>query len=171
MSENDHQEVISSLSSDHGTVFFSWEFFEFPTYERSRNWYIWTGLGVAALLLYAVIAANLLFGMIVALSVLTVVMLQRNNREVLVQITEEGVMVGNRFYGYGVIKNFFIIYNPPFTKTLYLEPGALTSPRIPIPLHDQNPVTVRETLLKYLVEDIEQDDEPLSDKLSRLFKW
>jgi hypothetical protein len=35
---------------------------------------------------------------------------------------------------------------------------------------EQNPLKVREHLLKYLVEDVEQEREPLSEEYSRFLK-
>ena len=86
------------------------------------------------------------------------------------KITEDGIVINGKLYEYKVIKNFYIIYEPPEVKTLYFEPKSLLSPRIPIALEDQNPVEIRQILRQYLTEDIDREDEPVSDQTSRLLK-
>ena len=86
------------------------------------------------------------------------------------KITEDGIAINGKLYEYKVIKNFYIIYEPPEVKTLYFEPKSLLSPRIPIALEDQNPVEIRQILRQYLTEDIDREDEPVSDQTSRLLK-
>ena len=42
--------------------------------------------------------------------------------------------------------------------------------RLTIPLGNKDPLFVRNNLLKYLSEDLERTDEPMSESLARLFK-
>ena len=84
-------------------------------------------------------------------------------------INEDGVVLGSKFIAYKEIKDFFIIYEPPEVKTLHLEFNQGWRPRLAVPLGEQNPLAVREVLLKYLAENTERTEEPLSDYLSR--KW
>ena len=156
--------------ADHGKVFFLWKFSEFTKHERGKNWYIIAGIVALLLLVYSAFSANLLFALVIIIFILVILMFQRNTDEVEFQIHEDGISVNRNFYDYKDIKNFFIIYEPPQVKTLYFEPKSLFSPRIPIPFKDQDPVKIREVLLGYLEEDLDQENEPLSDQISRLFK-
>jgi len=169
MAEN-KQKNNQEDSKDHGEIFFNWKFSEFPRYQRNRSWYIWGAIVSVGLLIFSVFSGNLLFGLIVIMSVLIILMFQRSNNEVEFKITEDGIVINERFYEYKSIKNFFIIYEPPEVKTLYFEPKSFFSPRIPISLEDKDPIKVRETLLNYLEEDLDRDNEPLSDQTSRMFK-
>ena len=54
---------------------------------------------------------------------------------------------------------------------LYINPKSMWRPHIGIPLLDNDPNHVREALLTYLPEDLEQEDEPTSDFLGRLLKF
>lgn len=155
---------------DHGEVFFNWQFFEFPQYEREKSWYVWGGIIVGLLLVYSIITINFLFGLIIIISTLIVLMFQRSNNEVEFKIAEDGILVNQKFYDYKEIKNFYIIYEPPEVKTLYFEPKSIFQPRLPISLETQDPVKIREVLLQYLSEDLDREDEPVSDQASRLFK-
>lgn len=155
---------------EYGEIFFSWKFHEFDNHERSTRWYLWAAVVLGSLLLYSFVSNNFLFGMILLISSLTAILLYKNNKEVEFSIMEDGIMIDNKFYSYKVLRNFYIIYQPPTVKALYFEPKSVFSPRIPVRLLDQDPVKIREILKKYLDEDLDQENEPLSDQASRFFK-
>jgi hypothetical protein len=164
------RDLSDSNNSDYGQVFFAWQFSEFDRHQRSSNWYVWTGIGVGILLLYAILSQNFLFGLVIVLSGLMVILFQRDNKSVSFKIVEDGIIVSNKLYEYGEIENFYIIYQPPETKKLFFELKGLLSPRIPVDLVDQDPVKVRDTLRQYIDEDLEQENEPISEQFSRIFK-
>ena len=91
--------------------------------------------------------------------------------KVKISITDEGVGVGKKFYDYDDLKDFSIIYKPKYgVKNLYFEFKFWIRPRLTIPLQDMNPLIIRDILLKYLTEDLERTDQPLSEALGKLFK-
>ena len=155
---------------DRGQVLFSWSFSEFPRYERNQSWYVWLAVAVIFLLIYSFFAANFLFGLITLITALIILLFHQTNGKVEFRITEDGILVNQRFYEYKTLKNFYIIYEPPEVKTLYFEPKSIFSPRVPIDLGSQDPVKIREILKQYLAEDLERENEPLSDQTSRLLK-
>jgi uncharacterized membrane protein YdbT with pleckstrin-like domain len=155
---------------DFGKVFFNWKFSEFTQHQRNRSWYVWGGIIVGALLIFSVFTFNFLFGLIIIMTSLTVLLFARSTNEIDFMITEDGVVVNEKLYEYKSLKNFFIIYEPPQIKTLYFEPKNIFIPRIPVDLQDQNPVKIREVLLNYLPEDLERENEPVSEQFSRIFK-
>lgn len=157
-------------SSDHGKILHSWIFPEFARYERSNSWYIKAGVIFAFFILFSYFSGNLLFGMVIVIAVMATLLFRSRNSDINFQITEDGVIVNDKFYEYSKFKNFFIIYQPPEVKMLYMEPNSFFSPKIPVSLEDQNPIKIRETLKKYIDEDLEQENEPLSDQLSRMLK-
>ncbi len=155
---------------DYGQVHFSWKFIEFPNYERTRRWYtIWVAV-IALILLFSLLTANFLFALIILMAAMTFSLFHRTKGEVDFKITEDGILVNDRFFEYKDLKNFFIIYEPPHIKTLYFEPKSLLNPRIPVNLEDQNPVQVRDVLKQYLEEDLDREYEPITDQVSRMFK-
>lgn len=175
---------IDEANNDFGEVLFSWKFYEFPQYERGKNWYIWAAVVFIGLMFFAIFnpqiyfrkpyitfsAPNLMFVFLIIIAYLIIFLFHRNNHEIEFKIAEDGILVNNKFYEYKKIKIFYIIYEPPEIKTLYFEPKSIFSPRLPIPLEDQNPVEIREILLKYLDEDLDRTDEPVSDQTSRMLK-
>lgn len=157
-------------NSDHGKVFFQWKFPEFTQHKRGQAWYIWGGIAVGLLLLYSLITLNFLFGVIIIISTLIIVMFQRSQNEIDFEIAEDGISVNQKFYPYKIIRIFYIIYEPPEVKTLYFEPKSFFNPRIPIALESQDPVKIRKLLQQYLDEDLDREDEPVSDQTSRMLK-
>jgi len=167
------KEYINSVKqsdSGHGEVLFSWTFTEFPDHQRDISWFIGAGIIAFIFLIFSIVSGNLLFAILVIIFPLVMLLVHRHVEDIEFKITEDGIMVKNHFYSYKDLKNFFIIYLPPEVKTLYFEPGNVFKPRIPIPLQDQNPIEIRETLLKYMSEDLDRDNEPLSDQIFRMFK-
>ncbi len=50
---------------------------------------------------------------------------------------------------------------------LFFQSKSALEPMVRIPLLDTDPVEVRFSLLQYLPEDSEKEDEPISDQLAR----
>lgn len=154
-----------------GEVQYNWAFDEYEKYDRSRRWYWITGLIIAALLIYSAVTANYLFALIVVLFTI-ILLLQELRQPIQVDfgITDTGIVVGRKYYPYSELEKFWIIYNPPNVKVLYFEPKSAIKHRLHIPLFDIDPQEIRSYLTQYLIEDLDKEEEPLSDRLGRLFK-
>lgn len=155
-----------------GQEFASWSVLEYEKHERSQNWYIAAGVIVFALLVYCYFSANFLFAVIIMMGSFVLVMNDSQNPgQVKISLTSEGVVVGRKFYDYDEIKDFAIVYKPnQGIKRLYFEFNSSVRPRISISLENMNPLPIRENLLKYLKEDLERTNEPLSEGLAKLLK-
>jgi len=150
----------------------SWEVLEYEKYERSKIWYVVASLVAALLLLYSILTSNFLFAIIIVASVI-IIILHDGQEPTLIKIdlTDEGVIVGKKFYDYDEIKNFSIIYKPrQNVKNLYFEFKNSFKHRLSIPLNNIDPLRVRDTLLQYIEEDLERTNQPLSEGLAQLFK-
>jgi len=171
----------------------AWEIPEYQGEQKTKRWYLIAGLIALALLAYAIYSQNLIFGIIIIFVSILVVMLDGNEPSLLkVILSDKGILVGKEFYEYDQIDNFFIIYKPgEDTKNLYLEFKRFVRPALPtgepvryewllwlinfartrlsIPLLDMNPIIIRRNLLKYLKENLEKTNIPLSEQLTKLF--
>lgn len=150
----------------------SWEVPEYEKHERGKGWYIFSSIVAFLLILYSFLTGNFLFAIIIIIATIVVV-LHDGQEAVLVKIslTDEGVVVGRKFYDYDEFKNFSIVYKPKRgIKNLYFEFKSVFRPRLSIPLEKMNPLIIRENLLKYLEEDLDRTDQPLSEELAKLFK-
>ncbi len=154
-----------------GEVHHRWIISEYEQHERGSWWYIaMITLGLA-LVLYGAFTLNFLFSLIIILAWI-ILFLQSKTApaQVTFQITELGIAIASRFYPYSELVQFYIIYNPPEVKTLFIETKSSMRPTIRIPLLEENPVEIRETLRQYLLEDLEREEEPMSDTLARRWK-
>lgn len=156
---------------DVGNALVSWETWEYPPHERSRTWYLIVGIIATCLLVYSIVTANYLFSIIVLMT--GIIMLingtRHPNREQ-VHITDMGVVIGDNFYDYKMIKEFALVYEPPIVKNLYIDFNNVLRPMISLDLEDTDPNLVRESLLPYVFENLEREDEALTDMLRRLYK-
>lgn len=153
------------------TPLLSWTFPEFTRHERSRGWYIAFFLFFVACVGIAILVRNYSFvGVLVMIGFVLILRLRRQPMDVPFTIHEDGVTVATRTYVWADFKHFWIMYKPPHVKQLYLQFKNGIRPELNIGLQDQNPLKVREVLRDYLIEDIEREEEPLTEQLTRYFK-
>lgn len=154
-----------------GAVRHQWTMQEYERHQRGPWWYILViSLGLA-LVIYGIWDQNFLFSLIIILAAI-ILFLQSHLEAPPVQfmITELGVVVGTRFYSYSELEKFYLIYNPPEIKTLYMETQSTWRPTLRVPLLDQNPLALRQTLREFLPEDWEREEEPHADAAARRWK-
>ncbi|MFA6995305.1 MAG: hypothetical protein WC249_02745 [Patescibacteria group bacterium] len=164
--------------------YLKWTVPEYHKPERSRNWYIIAGIFIFICLFFSFftisgwqiiwlgLKANFLFSLIIIISAIMIIINDsRTPNQVNIEIGPEGVKVGHDFYDYNVFKNFTVLYKPKESlKNLYFEFKNSMRPRISLPLRRLDALTVRNFLIKYLDEDLERTEMPLSEQLTKLLK-
>jgi hypothetical protein len=151
--------------------YYGWDFYEYPRYDRGRLWYAFMGLGGLALLIYAVLTANFLFAFIIIMFALILYLTTISEpARIRFGITSVGIRVGRTFYPYKDITRFWFIYEPPDVKNLYFELKTPLQSRLVVDLDGANPNEVRTVLGQFIREDLNEDDEPLSDFIGRVLK-
>ncbi len=162
---------LTKAEANTGNIVFDWTVNEYEKHDRSKRWYVIMAVVGIALLLYSVISGNYLFALVVVLfGIILFLQDMQQPMEVPFAITEAGIVVGNTYYPFKEITNYWIIYNPPGVKNIYFSTDSVLKHRLQIPLLDNDPRPIREYLNQFLVEDLEQEEEPLSDRLGRMFK-
>jgi len=158
-------------TQNYGRILASWTFPERVQYQRGTLWYLAMLTLIGLLLFYSYKTSNVLFAVIIIMSAVFLTMHHRREPNLMeIKITEDGIILNNNFYNYNDFRNFAVIYRPTEIKNLYLEFKGSFRPRLTIPLEDQNPNEIRNLLLEYLEEDLQRENEPLSDFLARIFK-
>jgi hypothetical protein len=154
-----------------GKILMEWEAPEYAHYEKSVDWYWWTGLFSVVLLGIAIWQESFLFGVLVFVGWFTVILhASKHPRIINFAITDKGILVENRVYLWHELKSFWIFYNPPLNQEISLESQHSLMPYIKIPLSDKlNHEKVRDLVKKYL-QEVEQQ-ESLIDNLSHLAKF
>ena len=162
---------IDENGIDAGTVLMAWDTWEFPPVERSRRWYLIVGAVGLGMITYALLTSNYGFAIILIMfAVLLVLKDLKKPAKVTAAITTHGVVFDHEFFDYEKIKDFSVVYNPPDVKNLYITFNNRLSPMLSIPLEEANPVRLRQTLLPYIFENLDRDDESLTDILTRVYK-
>ncbi|MDO8667777.1 MAG: hypothetical protein Q7K35_01620 [bacterium] len=159
-------------SPDYGKKIMGWQVPEYDKHERGQGWYAISSIFALGFLVYSFFTGNFLFAAIIVIGALVIIIHDgREPIKVDFTITDEGLIVGKRFYDYDEIKDFSIVFKPhQQVKNLYFEFKSVIKPRLSIPLNDLNPLPIRENLLRYLPEDLERTDQPVSEALAKMFK-
>ncbi|MDP3784660.1 MAG: hypothetical protein Q8R12_01115, partial [bacterium] len=72
-------------------------------------------------------------------------------------------------YPYDDLKSFWLNYDPPHVKELYVISKKVLLPQLSIPLGQTDPNQIREHLLKFLEE--REIQESLADAIARFFRF
>ncbi len=163
-----------------------WDVPEFKKPERGRNWYIITGVIAFILIFFCFFKItlkplgisflgndnNFLFAVIIILSAIIMIAIESKDPKMIrVELNNDGLQLGEKFHDFDDIKNFCILYKPKDSlKNLYFEFKNPTKFRLSIPLRSLNPIQVRNFLKRFLDEDFERKDPPLSEQLTKLLK-
>jgi len=168
--EKQEEKTVNQEKSVTKEIF--WQIPEFNYYERSKRWYIFAGITVLAFLSYAFFTSNFLFAVIIV--IISFILISHHNvrpPQINVMISDDGVFVGNRQYDFSLFANFAIVYKPKEDiRNLYFEFRNAMRPPMSIPLLDMNPLLIRAFLLKYLDEDLDREDQSVSENLARILK-
>jgi len=153
-----------------GDILHEWSIAEYEQYERNWIWYLLMGTLGTVFVVYAVLSGNFLFALIIVLFSI-ILFMQSHQQPVILpfKIAEFGIVVNNRFYPYAELDSYYIVYNPPDVKMLFIETKSSVRPIVRVPLMDMNPNDVRQTLREFLPEDLEKEEEPFADMMAR--KW
>ncbi|KKW41550.1 MAG: hypothetical protein UY92_C0016G0005 [Candidatus Magasanikbacteria bacterium GW2011_GWA2_56_11] len=154
-----------------GNIIHEWEVAEYERHERGTRWYVIMTLLGGLLVGYAIFTGNFLFALVIVLFAI-IIFLQSHQDPHIVEfkITDLGIIISSRFYPYSELADFYLIYNPPAVKMLFIEPESSLRPRIRVPLLNLDPNEIRFTLRQYLSENLEKEEEPFSDKVAREWK-
>lgn len=151
-----------------GNPLHEWTIQEYEQYERTPRWYWLMGFIGVVSLIYSLLTGNFLFALVIILfGIILFLQSHQSPPQLSFVITDLGIIVGRRFHAYSELESFYVVYRPPEVKTLFFQTKSMLEPMLRIPLLDVDPVEVRFSLLQYLVEDSEKEDEPLSDQIAR----
>jgi len=147
-----------------------WSAPEFEQYEKGKSWYVITGIIAVILFLIAIFTKNFLFALMITLAYFIIsAYASKKPQEIKLTITSQGVKVKQILYTFENLSSFWLFYDPPEIKELSLRSKKSIMPYIRIPLGEQDPVAIRQMLIKYLPE--RKHKESLIDNLARQIKF
>jgi hypothetical protein len=164
-------ETENKMIENHGMTLLEWETPEFIPLKRGPAWYLVAFLILAFLIGYALVTES--FTMAIVFVMLAAVFLLTQNRHprmITIRFTDLGVHIGRHFYSYHQVNAFWIIYHPPYVRSLYFRISQGKHFKIiKVELNHQDPREVREVLLNE-VPEIEGAHEPMADILTRILR-
>ncbi len=162
-------ETLQQSSRD-DEILYTFQLPEYVKYTRGVWWYIIAGMLVGGCLMYALYTKNFLFGVIVVLLGFILILRDLHTPKVFtLHFTPDGVKWKDMLLPYRDFNSFWIVYDPPEVKKLYLLKKGITGTMI-IPFGEQDPVAVRTWLRTKIKENIAQREETLVELLGRVLK-
>lgn len=156
---------------DHRQVLLEWETLEFMPLKRGKTWYLVAGLIIFVLLTYATVSQSLTMALVfVMIAFLFMLIEHKRPRHLRAIVTDMGLEFDGNFFPYHHINAFWIVYHPPYVRTLYLRvKQGRRYEIVKVELNHMNPVELRAILIREIPE-IEGADEPMIDILTRLLR-
>ena len=128
------------------------------------------GLVGIALIVYFAVSMNYLASFLLFLAGVTVVFSifrkDKNPKIKVCKIKSEGVQINRDLYPYENVKSFWIFYDPPYRQELSIRLKNTFTSHVRIPLGDEDPVKIRELLLRFIPE--KRQEEALVDVFARI---
>lgn len=167
---NPSQNTNTQTPPDYGQTLISWQAPEYEKQNKSGGWFVTAFIFGAFLIGASIIMRDYLLIIVVIMFGVVVYILHKKEPLMLhLALTKKGVKIGEKFYPYETLENFWIIYRPPI-KTLNFKAKRYLFAEISIPLQNEDPLKIRDVLLDFLDEDEEKDEESTADKLTRILK-
>ncbi|MEK7649903.1 MAG: hypothetical protein AAB367_03030 [Patescibacteria group bacterium] len=161
MPVREHPQTVRSIK---------WQAPEYVHYEKQADWY-WSAVVImAALLVSSYYLESILFAFLILVGGVAVLIYGARRPDIVTfEISGAGIRVGDRLFPYETLQSFWIFYRAGDVKELSVRSEQMLVPMIKIPLGDQDPVALREFLLDFMPEVVQE--ESLLEVLARLLKF
>ena len=149
-----------------------WRAPEHETYERDKKWYIYITLFLTAIIGYAIYTNGIIMAItFILIGVVGYIHINKEPRVLDFVITPEGILAGRDLYEFDNLVSFWIFYEPDpprlagdtrrreagGKKAISLHTKSRLVPYVHIPIHEEDPVEIREILMKFIPE-IKQEE-------------
>jgi hypothetical protein len=131
----------------------SWQAPEHEINKKEKKWFLYAALVLVAIIAYALYTDSPVMAItFVLVGVVGYIFINKEPRVLTYLITEDGVVAGRDLYEFDNIQSFWIFYEPGGIKVVSLHMKNKLMPFVHIPVHDNDPVKIRELLLEYVPE-------------------
>lgn len=150
---------------------FEWTAPEYVQHSKGKVWYIVEAIIVALFILGTIITANYTMALAIVTFVAVYHYLHEKHppKEIKIVISRMGIKVDDMVFPYTHIQAFWLMYHPPYMKTLNLRVSKRFYSDVVIQLNDEDPVEIRQFLCGQIPE-WEGKTERFSDTVVRLLK-
>ena len=129
-----------------------WDAHEYEHKERSSDWFWAVGIISVSIAIASVIFGNIIFGILVLVSVFSLALfINRPPENIHVVVTEQGITRGKIHYPYATLDSYWLDTDHPHPKIL-LRSEKIFMPIIVVPLGNADVFKLDETLSQFLPE-------------------
>jgi hypothetical protein len=130
-----------------------WQAPEFEVFDRDRKWYIYITLALAFTIGYAIYTNGIVMAItFILIGVVGYIHINKTPRNMDFMITYDGVLAGRELYDFENLMSFWIFYEPEGKKAISLRTKSHLVPYVYIPIHEEDPLELREILIKHIPE-------------------
>lgn len=150
--------------SKNGSSQLEWEAPEHEHKERSSDWFWVTGIITLAIIFVSIIVGNIIFGILVLVSAISLtIFINKKPENLKLAVTEGGVEREGIFYPFETLESFWIDLEHPHNKII-IKSKKMLMPLIIVPLAEgANVEEIRNVMMKNIQE--EYHSLPLLEKL------
>ncbi|GEM_PF-480968 len=163
------QEEVEHAAKPHHLkdAFLHWRAPEFEVSSRDRKWYFYVTLVLLIIVVYALFTNALIMAItFILIGMVGYIYIQKEPRILDFALMEEGIVAGREIYEFANLKSFWIFYEEHGLQVISFHTNSYLLPYIHVPIHDQDPVRMREILLGFLSE--EKHEPGISEVLGRV---
>ena len=147
-----------------------WQAPEFTKHEKGPAWFIVLGISALAVFTVVLLMKNFIFAILIVMMVFIIfVYALKEPRIITFKISAKGLEINDKHYPFNELKSFWIFYEPPELKELSVRSKKMIMPLIKIPLDNQDPNMIRQALIKFIPEQLQEQS--LIDILTRNFRF
>jgi len=155
MLEEPEDMLIREHSED---VLAHWQAPEYEVFERDKKWYIYITLALAFVIGYAIYTNGIVMAItFILIGVVGYIHINKEPRTLDFMITHAGVLAGREIYEFDNLLSFWIFYEEAGKKVISLRTKSHLVPYVYIPIHEEDPVELREILMEH-VPEVKQEE-------------
>ncbi len=134
-----------------------WQAPEFEKHEKGPKWFILVGIFALAIFTISLFMKNYIFAAMIIIAVFTIfIYALKEPRVINFKIDGKGIAIAQKLYSYSDLESFWIFYEPPQIKELSIKSKKWLMPFLKIHLADQNPLPIRQALIKFIPEELQK---------------
>lgn len=170
LAKEKHNAELATRHYHYGEEVFGWIAPQYIKHERGVYWYLVAGLAAVILAIWGLFNDAWTFSLVIIVFCAVYYLHHfEHPHDVTISITEMGIRIGKKAIPFRNIRAFWIYYLPGHVETLNLLTTDSLFPEISIQLNGQNPVPLRNYLLKQIPE-WEGKEESFLEAILRLLK-
>ncbi|MEK7544891.1 MAG: hypothetical protein AAB551_02055 [Patescibacteria group bacterium] len=153
---------------DHGIL--DWQTTQYNAYEKGVLWYVIFTAVISLFIVYAFYSKDYFFAAaMIAFGVAYAILQREKPKNVKVILSKYGIKVGNDVYPYSEVIAFWLIYKPPYVKTLNFRIKNRWAQDLVINIHKEDPAEIRE-MLGSIIPEWKGKQEAFAESLVRLLR-